>query len=178
MTVYKGSSKNVEIPSTVNGASVTVIEANLFQNSDIESVKIPKTVQEIQKYAFSGCQKLKEIAIPEGVRTIGVNAFWNCKNLTKVTLPTTLKKLEWNAFSATGITSIVIPESDNLSALSEKVFFQCASLTEVSIPITITKIADDTFAECSDSLTIKGYAGSYAISYAKSHNIKYQEMAR
>ena len=112
------------------------------------------------------------------MRTIGVNAFWNCKNLTKVTLPTTLKKLEWNAFSATGITSIVIPESDNLSSLSEKVFFQCAQLTEVSIPITITKIADDTFAECSDSLTIKGYAGSYAISYAKSHNIKYQEMAR
>ena len=111
----------------------------------------------------------------------GVVAVYNAApqlNLTKVTLPTTLKKLEWNAFSATGITSIVIPESDNLSALSEKVFFQCASLTEVSIPITITKIADDTFAECSDSLTIKGYASSYAISYAKSHNIKYQEMAR
>lgn len=178
VTVYKGSSKNVEIPATVSGANVTVIEANLFQNSDIESVKIPKTVQEIQKYAFSGCQKLKEISIPEGVRTIGVNAFWNCKNLTKVTLPTTLKKLDWNAFSATGITSVVIPESDNLSSLSEKVFFQCAQLTEVSIPITITKIADDTFAECSDNLTIKGYAGSYAISYAKSHNIKYQELAR
>ena len=178
VTVYKGSSKNVTIPSKASGAKVTVIEANLFQNSDIESVTIPDTVMEIQKYAFSGCQNLKEVTIPEGVRTIGVNAFWNCKNLKTINLPTTLKSVDWNAFSATGIESITIPESKTFTTLKEKLFFQCANLREVTVPITITNIADDTFNECAQDLTIKAYTGSYAISYAKSHNINYEEMAR
>lgn len=178
VTVYKGTSKNVEIPATVNGATVTVIEANLFQNSDIESVKIPSGVTEIQKYAFAGCQNLKEVVIPEGVQSIGVNAFWNCKNLTSVTLPASLKNVEWTAFSATGIKSITIPESNTFNTLTDKLFFQCRDLKEVTIPVTITKIADDTFSECSKDLTIHAYSGSYAASYAASHNIKLEESAR
>ena len=178
VTEYKGKATKVEIPETVSGAKVTVIESNLFQNSAIESVTIPKSVNEIQKYAFAGCQNLKEVTIPEGVSIIGANAFWNCKNLTKISLPTTLKTVDWNAFSATGIKSITIPESDTLSSLKEKVFFQCADLAEVTIPLNITEIADNTFAECSDDLTIKAYTGSYAVSFAKSHNYKLVEMKR
>ena len=178
VTVYKGSSKNVTIPSKAIGAKRPAIEAHLLQNADTESVPIPDTVMEIQKYAFSGCQNLKEVTIPEGVRTIGVNAFWNCKNLKTINLPTTLKSVDWNAFSATGIESITIPESKTFTTLKEKLFFQCANLREVTVPITITNIADDTFNECAQDLTIKAYTGSYAISYAKSHNINYEEMAR
>ncbi len=178
VTVYKGTSKNVEIPAAVGGAKVTVIEANLFQNSDIESVKIPASITEIQKYAFAGCQNLKEVVIPEGVKVIGVNAFWNCKNLKKITLPTTLEKVEWTAFSATGIQSITIPESSTFTTLTDKLFFQCHNLKEVTIPVTITKIADDTFSECAKDLTIKAYAGSYAASYASGHKFKLSEMAR
>lgn len=178
VTVYKGSAKNVEIPSTAKGAKVSVIESNLFQNSEIESVTIPDTVTEIQKYAFSGCQNLKEVVIPEGVKTIGVNAFWNCRNLTKVTLPTTLKNVDWNAFSATGLTSVTIPESETFSTLKEKVFFQCKDLHEAIIPVTITAISDDTFEQCADDFTIKAYTGSFALSYAKSHNINFEELSR
>ena len=64
VTVYKGSDKNVEIPATAQGANVSVIEANLFQNSDIESVKIPDTVTEIQKY-IAGIITEKEIPFIE-----------------------------------------------------------------------------------------------------------------
>ncbi len=178
VTVYKGSDKNVEIPATAQGANVSVIEANLFQNSEIESVKIPDTVTEIQKYAFSGCQNLKEVVIPEGVKTIGVNAFWNCRNLESVSLPSTLKNIDWNAFSATGLKSVTIPESNTLSTLKEKVFFQCSELKEVILPISITGIADDTFEQCSEDLVIKAYTGSYGLSYAQSHNIKFEELSR
>lgn len=178
VTEYKGSAKDIVIPETANGAKVTVIEANLFQNSDINSVKIPASVTEIQKYAFSGCQNLKEIVIPEGVKTIGVNAFWNCRNLASIKLPSTLKTVDWNAFSATGIKSIEIPESQTFNTIKEKVFFQCKNLEEVILPLTITKIADDAFSECSDKLTIKAYTGSYGLSYAKSHNINAEEMKR
>ena len=178
VTEYKGKATKVEIPETVSGAKVSVIESNLFQNSAIESVTIPKSVNEIQKYAFAGCQNLKEVTIPEGVSIIGANAFWNCKNLTKISLPTTLKTVDWNAFSATGIKSIEIPESSTYSTLSQRLFAQCSKLSEVTIPVTITTIADDTFAECAEGLTIKAYTGSYAVSYAKSNGFKVNEMPR
>lgn len=178
VTEYKGTAKNVEIPASVKGMKVTVIEANLFQNKDIESVIIPETVTEIQQRAFAGCQNLKEIVIPEGVAVIGENAFWNCRNLESVSLPSTLREIDWYAFSATGLKSVDIPESQTLNTLKEKVFFQCPQLKEVAIPVTVTTIADDTFAECPEDLTIRAYTDSYASSYAKSHNFKLEETER
>ncbi len=178
ITKYNGNSKNIKIPSEVNGAKVVVIEANLFQNSDIETVEIPNTVTEIQSHAFAGCQKLTEVNIPEGVKVIGENAFWTCRNLKKVTLPSTLKKIGYYAFSATGLTSVTIPESNTFNSLSDKVFFQSADLAEVTLPTTMTTIADNTFEDCSPNLTIKAYAGSYGVSYAQSHGFKLVEMPR
>lgn len=178
VTVYNGNAKNIEIPETANGAKVTVVGANLFQASDIETVKIPDTVTEIQQHAFSSCQNLTEVNLPEGLKVIGENAFWNCRKLENIELPASLKKIGWYAFSATGVKSLTIPESDTLSTLNEKIFFQCASLSEVTIPITVTNIADDTFEQCADGLKIKAYTGSYAVSYAKNHNFALEEMPR
>ena len=178
LTQYNGKDKNITIPETAQGAKVCVIGSNVFQNNDLETVTIPQGVTEIQKYSFSGCQNLKEINIPEGVKTIGNNAFWNCRNLTKITLPSTIKKMGWNAFSATGIKSIELPESDVLSSIDDKVFFQCFDLSEVTVPLNITKIADSAFEDCSPELTIKAYTGSYGVSFAKAHNYKLVEMKR
>lgn len=178
LTQYNGDDKNITIPETAQGAKVCVIGSNVFQNKSLESVTIPQGVTEIQKYSFSGCQNLKEINIPEGVKTIGNNAFWNCRNLTKINLPSTIKNMGWNAFSATGIKSIVLPESDVLSSIDDKVFFQCFDLSEVTIPLNITKIADSAFEDCSPELTIKAYTGSYGVSFAKTHNYKLVEMKR
>ena len=178
LTQYNGKGGDIVIPETSKGSKVSVIGSDVFQKKDIKSVKFPKSITEIQKYAFSGCQSLTEITIPEGVKTIGNNAFWNCKNLTKITLPKTIKNMGWNAFSATGIKSIVLPESKSLTSLKEKVFFQCANLAEVTIPVNITEIANNTFDGCSKDLTIKAYSGSYAVSYAKSHNFKVEELKR
>lgn len=178
LTQYNGKGGDITIPDTAQGSTVSVIGSNVFQNKDVTSVKFPKTITEIQKYAFSGCQNLKEVVIPEGVKTIGVNAFWNCRNLESVSLPSTLKNIDWNAFSATGLKSVTIPESNTLSTLKEKVFFQCSELKEVILPISITGIADDTFEQCSEDLVIKAYTGSYGLSYAQSHNIKFEELSR
>lgn len=179
VTQYNGKSKKVEIPASVDGAAVTVIERDLFKESDIESVTIPDSVTEIQDYAFARCNSLKEIVIPEGVKTIGSHAFWYCENLEKITLPKTLKKIGPYAFSASGITSIVIPETDNvLSTLDEYLFFQCPKLAEVTIPLSITGIAETAFNECPKDMVIKAYTGSCGAQYAKSHNIKLEELKR
>ncbi len=179
VTVYKGNDKNVTIPESVDGHAVSVVGHSIFQAKDnIESVTLPSTVTEIQDYAFSTCKNLTKVTLPEGLKIIGQNAFWNCQKLEEITLPSTLKKIDWYAFSATGLKSVTIPESNTLQELKEKVFFQCASLTEVSIPVTITKISPDTFEQCADGFTIKAYSNSYALSYAKQNNIKFEEIPR
>ena len=178
LTQYNGKSKNIEIPATAQGAKVIVVGNNVFENSDIESVKIPEGVTDINKRAFAGCKKLKSVSLPKTLKVIGVNAFWHCISLQEISLPSSLKKIDWYAFSATGLKKVSIPESNTLSSLSEKVFYQCSELTEVTLPLNITKIADDTFAECAEGFTIKAYTGSYGVSYAKAHKIKLEEMKR
>ncbi len=171
VTTYNGSSKNVEIPASVQGMAVTAIERDLFNRSDIESVTIPNTVTEIGNYAFTQCQSLKEIVIPEGVKTIGTHAFWYCKNLEKVTLPKTVEKIDPYAFSATGVTSLEIPDGQ-LNSLSEYVFFQCWNLTEITIPQSVTSIDESAFADCPNDMVINAYADSAAATYAKTHGYR------
>lgn len=178
LTQYNGKDKNVEIPATAQGANVIVIGNNVFENSDIESVTIPEGITDINKRAFAGCKKLKSVTLPDTLKVIGVNAFWHCISLTEITLPASLKKIDWYAFSATGLTSVTIPESQTLSSLSEKVFYQCSELKEATIPLTITSIADDTFDECAEDFTIKAYTGSYGVSYANKKSFKLEEMKR
>ncbi len=178
VTVYNGNSKNITIPSTVDGARIKVIDTSLFRNSDIESVTIPDSINEIRDYAFAGCHELKEVVIPEGVTVIGQNAFWDCPKLEKITLPSSLKKVGEYAFSHTGITSITIPESETFVKLNRYVFYQNENLKEVVLPLSMTTIADDTFAECSSDLTITAYTGSFGASYAKTHRIALNELPR
>ena len=52
-------------------------------------------------------------------------------------------------------------------------FSSCESLTSITIPDSVTSIGKSAFAGCT-SLTIYGYAGSYAESYAKENDIPFK----
>lgn len=175
---YFGNAKNIKIPSTFENYKVTIVGHGLFQNSEIESVEIPDSITEVQDYAFASSKNLSKVKLSKNLKVIGNNAFWDCKNLKSIELPASLKKIGVYAFSATGLTAVNIPESDTLEGIDRFTFFQSADLKEVTVPVTITKIADDAFNECSKDLTIKAYSNSYALSYAKKHNIKAKEMPR
>lgn len=178
LTRYYGKGGKVEIPATFQGYNVTVIGHSVFNARDVEEVVIPDTVTEIQDYAFSGNKALKSAKLSKNLKVIGINAFFNCKALTSVELPATLKEIGSYAFCATGLTSVVIPESNTLQALPQFCFFQCGSLKEVTIPVTITKIPKDAFKECPDDLVIKAYTGSYGLNYAQKQGIKFEEIKR
>lgn len=55
---------------------------------------------ELNEYAFSGCENLRNVDIAYNLRTIPKNAFYNCKNLDTVTLPATLQSVEGSAFNS------------------------------------------------------------------------------
>ena len=79
--------KNVTIPGSYNGISVTQIMDNGFENCDtITSLTLPNSLVKIGQHAFTNCVGLTTLTIPDNVNFIGAFAFYGT-GLTSVTLP-------------------------------------------------------------------------------------------
>lgn len=63
-----------------------------------EHVTIPNTVTIIDKFAFEGCNTLRNIVIPNSVTTIKVCAFKNCISLESIDIPNSVTVIEGGAF--------------------------------------------------------------------------------
>ena len=178
VTAYFGDGKDVVIPDTFEGKSVSIIGHSVFNRAGLTSVEIPDTVTEVQDYAFAFNSDLKSVKLSKNLKVMGTNVFFSCRALESIELPATLKKIGPYAFSASGIKSVEIPQSDTLTSLGQYVFYQCPNLTEVTLPATVTNIADDTFDDCPNPIKFKAPTGSYGLSYAKSHGFEVEEIAR
>ena len=81
---FKKSEKIIEIPEQINGYPIFKISSRAFYNySNIESIIIPDSVNNIGSQAFAYCKNLREITIlsispPE----IGENIFKGCTNVS------------------------------------------------------------------------------------------------
>lgn len=80
---------------------------------------------------------------------VGYGAFENNKTVKKVEISSAINRIYNDAFK------------------------NCTALRTVIIPQSVTSIGDDAFEGCKD-VTIYGYAGSYAESYAKQKGIKFE----
>lgn len=123
-------------------------------NDNVENIIVPsehngKKVVAIGENAFSDCRNLKSIIIPEGVVYIGNAAFYNCPNLESVLLPESLTSIGTSAFNG------------------------CISLEELTIPKSVVKMEKNVFFGCLN-LTIKGYSGSVAQTYASVYKISFK----
>lgn len=108
--VYKGSlyfyedsysgSKELTVPETVNGMTVTAIGEFCFSECDsLTTVILPETVELIDHMAFYDCDSLRGIFIPEGVTEIGEEAFSDCDALEAISLPASLELLDESVFN-------------------------------------------------------------------------------
>lgn len=85
-STYSGE---VNIPSTVehngNEYSVTGIDSYAFYNDkEVTSVLLPKTITSIGQLAFYDCTGLNSISIPSNVTSIGYHVFSCCNSLTSI----------------------------------------------------------------------------------------------
>ncbi len=161
--------------------SVTSIDWYAFQNcSSLTEITIPDSVTSIGIYAFQNCSSLTEITIPDSVTSIGVSAFYGCSSLTKVNMPETVVTSDYYYISGsmfygcTKLREIAIP--NGVRSIDSASFYGCTKMTNAYIPASVTSIADDAFGECY-SLTITGYRGSYAETFANEHNIPFEVAA-
>lgn len=101
------SSPTIEIPECIDGCIVREIGNYCFSKkevdlsnsilsheirssyhecsgSDVESVRLSKTLTKIGDYAFYNCRMLKEVFLPSGLMSIGSDAFMNCLRLNHI----------------------------------------------------------------------------------------------
>lgn len=67
-------------------------EGKVFQETAIESIKIPSTLKRIEYETFNCCKNLKSVEIPNGVEYIGEYCFAGC-GIEEITFPSTLKEV-------------------------------------------------------------------------------------
>ena len=172
------SSTDIELPSVIDGKSVTSIGGRAFNAYDIEACKnltsiiIPDNVTSIGYDAFSGCTGLTSVIIPNSVTSIGEDAFLNCTSLTSITIPDSVTSIGGYAFfGCTGLTSVIIP--DSVTSIGGLAFYGCTSLTDVTIPANVTSIGGGAFGGCTSLTEIivdsnnKSYASKDGILFNK-----------
>ena len=110
---YERSTKEVIIPSEINGIKVKKLGDYMFCNYNaLESVGIPDSVTEIGNGVFYGCWKIANIVIPDNVKSIGKKAFLDCKKLTSVIIPDGVTSIGNFAFTGcSGLENIKMPEN-------------------------------------------------------------------
>ena len=86
ITGYSGPGGDVEIPSKLDGHTVTTIGDGAFlpASDTLTSVSIPGSVTNIGNRVFRECGILTSVTIPDSVTTIGDYAFSDCMNLAAI----------------------------------------------------------------------------------------------
>lgn len=130
---------------------------------------IPDGVERIDMYAFAGSDNLVTVKVPKSVKEIEGNAFEECTNLTEITIPDTVEEIDGFTFSGCNkLTKVVY--GNGIKEIEGGAFYNCEGLTEFTIPNTVTKIDNHAFYGCINmkKITIpKGVTeiGEYALGY-------------
>ena len=154
ITQYIGTSKNVVIPSKIEGRIVTSLIGyqvdgflhGVFQDTDIETVVIPDTIKGTSGRTFKDCTFLYSVTIKQNseLRDIGNEDFRNCSSLKIINLEDAkkLKSIGSYAFNnCSSIERIILPE--NLESIEFAGFSECPSLKSVNIPSKLNLLPND-----------------------------------
>ena len=143
--------KDVIIPSTLDGNPVASISARAFQNTKLESVIIPDSVDTIGEEAFSRCYYLTSVKLPKNLTRIWKFAFENCS-----------------------ISNLGLP--DGLEIISDYAFWGNQKIPSIYIPKSVWYIGEAAFAgeiglkEFSVSSENEDYKSVYGVLYSKTNS--------
>lgn len=149
---YIGSEVNVVIPSMYNGIKVIEIKKDAFRSTNIETIKIPNTIEYIGDNAFTECIQLKEINIPSSVQKIGKEAFFNCSVLHDAVI--SAKEIGEAAFyNCNRLANITL--TDDVEIIQSHAFYAITDLITLYIPSSVNSIGDHFISWCKNFTTLK-----------------------
>ncbi len=155
--------------TVVLGTNSTILEGAFDNCYELDNINLENVVY-VGDYAFRGCTKLTTANLTSATY-IGDYAFANCKKLTELTtpvvthigsyafskstdsqsapqistytLPQCVTFIGEGAFAYSGLTSVVVP---NINEISKNAFAYCSSLESVTLSDTVKTISDYAFA--------------------------------
>ncbi len=127
------STKNIIIPETIGGVTVTGIGLAAFAQVNMTSVTIPNTVTYIGSFAFQD-NALTSITLPPGLIYLGGSAF-RLNGLTSVTIPDTVTYIGGMAFdyNHSSFTTFRLPDTGRWKMDSRGYTFDFKGGTTVDI---------------------------------------------
>lgn len=143
-TIGRCAFENSRLQSIIIPDSVEYIELAAFQNCDfLSSVVIPGTVQDLGDLTFSYCDKLENVVIEDGVTNIPQLTFDHCYKLSNISIPNSVKQID-SAFNiCIKLTDITIP--DTLSYIDDGNVF----IENVTVRLVNGKISNGLFTRMS-----------------------------
>lgn len=122
--------KKSNIRTLIIKEGITKISSQRDCLPHLEKIVFPDSLVEIDEYAFSDSNCLKEIVFGKNLMKVGEDAFAGCENLRQVILPDSVSEIGALAFSdCTRLKKIVLPKS--LSSWDTLVLDGCPGLREV-----------------------------------------------
>ncbi|MEE0957674.1 MAG: leucine-rich repeat protein [Ruminococcus sp.] len=160
--------------------------------TNITTVVIEDGVTHIGAQAFDGCDKLSKITVPETLKSVGANAVsgtaWfgrqsdgvvyigkvayagKGETLQQARIKDGTVYISAHAFDGcTSLSNVSIP--DSVTSIGSSAFANCTSLDKIELSYAVTAFGDNVFDGC--DLTIYGYDGSKAKTYAKNNSIPF-----
>ena len=99
--------EDVVIPETVNGLPVIAFDLNCFARSNIKTVYVPKSINNVFDWVFLDCKELTSVTLAEGVEYISL-AFANCSKLKTINIPSTVIQINPDAFSGCNLETVYL----------------------------------------------------------------------
>ena len=154
--IYHYYTGSLTIPSSVtyNEKTYKVTRVYLWGCSELTSISLPSTLEEIQEGGFADCSQLTQITLPESLKKIGGFAFQSCYNIKEITIPASVREIGQNAFTLSGIEKLVIKDlaawcsvkkPGGFISSNTKVFLNEEEIKDLVIPDGVTIIEPNTF---------------------------------
>lgn len=155
-TIGDNAFEDAEIASVILPKTIKTIFSCAFLNSKIESINLPEGLTFLSTSVFRDCRNLKEITIPSTLNVIKEHTFTNCSRLTKVNFQEGLKYIFYCAFKYTGISSLNFP--DSLTVIGESAFESC-EVKDINFGKGLVTIHNDAFYGCCQLEAVKFQEG-------------------
>lgn len=156
--------KDLTIPSTIGGVTVTAIADNAFAGYGLTSLSLPNSLLSIGNYAFVA-NSISSLSLGNSLTTIGNGAFQS-NLISTLTIPDSVQSIGDMAFMLNQLTSVTIGNgiktigtsafmNNQISSLSlgskvatiKSQAFMYNKLTNITLPQSVTTIGYGAFAQ-------------------------------
>ena len=114
---------------------------------------VPDGVKVISSCAFYG-SKIKKIKLPSSLETIERCAFVCCKELKKLVIPGSVRKIHYEILMDSGVEEVIV--ENGVEEIPEYAFFECPKLRYVSLPESLKEFGryGAVFVDCPELVRV------------------------